>query len=683
MSSDPSSMLPLFCMDSIYVFNSKFMGKKEEEDHFKLLSFLPQTRSHNDKMLMVGLAEATANFLTNFRPSNSNNNNNNSNNKNQDSSLLIEKVADDGLHCMISDLFIRTFYEPEPGYHMVLCVKCKNTLNHEYQTPMYMLLKKLLISVYDTFALFHGPMEEIVQQNEGKPDVLRHTLDLFLLRYTSSEAWPLKFPMMNHSTSTTTTSGSAQVITEQQTMLPQYVPLSLFYALDGIRFLPVQSTFFLHLQSLMNCAMHSFNFPIVENDLMTMDGAASLIADKKSGNDGENGDGDNSKDNNDNDELVGAVSGGIRSGQSDEGDEDDEDEEEQKLSPSTHVQQQMNQLRQLQISSYHHENEHAKREKVIQAALIFYESFLTFTGNGLSHTHAKTIAKYLPTVINERIKLLNANSSSSSQSSSSHSHHQGLFITGPTNLDFSKTYTGNASGVTLNSNEQPRFSAPRLYLKLHDKIAKFHLIVYRFGKFHIALLVRPRALGDIEFYFSLKALLDREFKRLSIAFANASADVSSGPSILSKVGTFDETYKYVYFNHSNLAVKSSGVYNNPKLMHEWNVVADMHRMFITSENHNNLSECIVKVKKDSWVVGKYFGQREFYLVFDQKNYSLVEINDQVHKITNIFFSTSSSSTSSNSGHSGVSSVPGSLSSSVLYGLEPNSPSGINTNSSFD
>jgi hypothetical protein len=443
-------------------------------------------------------------------------------------------------------------------------VKCKNALNNEYQSTMYPLVRKLLISLYDTFSLFQGPMDEIATRKGV--DGLRHTLDLFFQRYLSSEVWPLKF-------STPTSE------------LPPYIPLSIFYALDGIKFLPVQSLFFLHLQSLMNCAMHSFNFPVVENEL-------------------------SEESNIDNNNTA---------------------------TPTN------------------------KRQKTIQASLIFFESYLMFNGNGISHTIAKTIAKYLPTLINDRIRVVtmnttsHANADASNASTSSAEDSGGVFITGP--LEFSKLRREGAqnsdntssSSNNNNNNSNTRFSAPRLYLKLNEKVEEFYCVVYKYGKFNICLLVRPGAFIDADFYIQLKHVLDREFKRVSAFFTtNPDSSSATGSPVVSRVGTFDEVYKYIYFNRSNLAVKSSGVQNNPRLAVEWNVVADMHRQFITNERKNGLNECYAKVKRDSWVVGKYFGQREFYVVFDQKNFSLVEINDQVHKIQNIFFASTSSSSSSNS-----------------------------------
>jgi hypothetical protein len=555
--------IPLFCLDSVFFFNSKFAGKREEDDHFKLLSFVPSIRSLHQKMLLVGLSEATANFIKTFKPTHStaaaaNIKQNNSVVEEKQTFPFSNKIISnersedyDDIYCMVSDLYVRTFLQPEPGYWIVLCVKCKNSLNHEYQSPMFLLLKKLLSSLYETFALFHGPLEEIVRKNNV--DILRHTLDLFLQRYLVSDAWPLKLNPQ--------TGDSAP-----------YVPLSIFYALDGISFLPVQSLNFLHLQSLMNCVMHSFNFPPIQNELLPN---ASYLPQGKERN--------------------------------------------------------------------------QKKQKVIQATLICYESYLLFAGNGLEHNHAKTIYKYLPTIIEERMNTSERHNVGKRQSFKTNmKREEGIFITGPIDPEFSNRSRGGASfseGLT----NQACFSAPRIYLKLDNKIEEFHLIVYKYEKFHMCLLIRPIIHVSNDFYSNLKLLLDKEFKRIAPLFSgNTDADAligtgaSNNASVVSRVGNFDETYKYIYYNHSNLAVRSAGVQNNSRPVLEWNVVADMHRLFVTSEKHNRLQECYAKVKRDSWVVGKYFGQREFYLVFDQKNYSLVEINDQVHKMTNLFFSTNPS-----------------------------------------
>ena len=53
-------------------------------------------------------------------------------------------------------------------------------------------------------------------------------------------------------------------------------------------------------------------------------------------------------------------------------------------------------------------------------------------------------------------------------------------------------------------------------------------------------------------------------------------------------------------------------------------------------------EIIVKAMSDYWVVGKKSDQRELYVILNQKNANLIEVNEEVKKLcatqfNNIFF----------------------------------------------
>jgi hypothetical protein len=86
-------------------------------------------------MLLVGLSEATANFIKTFKPTHSTAANIKQNNsvveENEEkqtfpfSNKIIsnERSEDyDDIYCMVSDLYVRTFLQPEPGYWIVLYV---------------------------------------------------------------------------------------------------------------------------------------------------------------------------------------------------------------------------------------------------------------------------------------------------------------------------------------------------------------------------------------------------------------------------------------------------------------------------------------------------------------------------------------------------------------------------------
>ncbi|KAL8616518.1 vacuolar fusion protein ccz1 [Nucella lapillus] len=51
---------------------------------------------------------------------------------------------------------------------------------------------------------------------------------------------------------------------------------------------------------------------------------------------------------------------------------------------------------------------------------------------------------------------------------------------------------------------------------------------------------------------------------------------------------------------------------------------------LTRSNHDG--ETIVKTTSDFWVVGKKSDSREFYVVINQKNANLIEINEEVKRL---------------------------------------------------
>jgi First Longin domain of INTU, CCZ1 and HPS4 len=55
----PPTQLSLF---SLFVFNGKFAGKREEDDYLKILYFWPPTASLDQQGKQVGLAEALTMF---------------------------------------------------------------------------------------------------------------------------------------------------------------------------------------------------------------------------------------------------------------------------------------------------------------------------------------------------------------------------------------------------------------------------------------------------------------------------------------------------------------------------------------------------------------------------------------------------------------------------------------------
>jgi len=108
---------------------------------------------------------------------------------------------------------------------------------------------------------------------------------------------------------------------------------------------------------------------------------------------------------------------------------------------------------------------------------------------------------------------------------------------------------------------------------------------------------------------------------------------------MSAIHKFDECCKYLYFNHMNLAIMSSLLQKShaSQLTLHQHYIQILRNQFMASNNHG-LKEIYFKAKKDMWIFGKYFGQREFYIIYDPKSLSLTEFGREVTRIMAIFFS---------------------------------------------
>ncbi|KAH0631947.1 hypothetical protein JD844_019859, partial [Phrynosoma platyrhinos] len=89
-------------------------------------------------------------------------------------------------------------------------------------------------------------------------------------------------------------------------------------------------------------------------------------------------------------------------------------------------------------------------------------------------------------------------------------------------------------------------------------------------------------------------------------------------------------FKFIYFNHMNLAEKStihmrrtpsiSLTSVHPDLM---KILGDINSDFTRVDDDE---EIIVKAMSDYWIVGKKSDQRELYVILNQKNANLIEVN---------------------------------------------------------
>jgi len=99
--------------------------------------------------------------------------------------------------------------------------------------------------------------------------------------------------------------------------------------------------------------------------------------------------------------------------------------------------------------------------------------------------------------------------------------------------------------------------------------------------------------------------------------------------------TIDEGFRYLYFNHMNLALKTS--LERDQLSND--IVRVLNKMHADFDRMPSLSEVILHLgtQNDGWIVGRKSDQREFYIIFDQKSANLLEINEEVKKLSSTYF----------------------------------------------
>jgi hypothetical protein len=199
--------------------------------------------------------------------------------------------------------------------------------------------------------------------------------------------------------------------------------------------------------------------------------------------------------------------------------------------------------------------------------------------------------------------------------------HVGRFLLGPPNLN-DETNIGRI---------------PRIHLYNLAEIEECHLVVYRVLGATLCLLLN----GDFQINFEFMKKLDKLFRvQLEILATDIAEHCTRKTPSAS-----EPQFKYIYFNRMNLAQKSSIHMSDgtspsvsPDVMR---VISDLHHDLNVVTDVDD-GETVVKMATDCWVIGKKSDQREVYIVVNQKNANLIEINEEVKRLcasnfNNIFF----------------------------------------------
>uniref|UniRef100_A0A4X2LQA8 CCZ1/INTU/HSP4 first Longin domain-containing protein n=1 Tax=Vombatus ursinus TaxID=29139 RepID=A0A4X2LQA8_VOMUR len=203
--------------------------------------------------------------------------------------------------------------------------------------------------------------------------------------------------------------------------------------------------------------------------------------------------------------------------------------------------------------------------------------------------------------------------------------HYGRFLTGPLNLN----------------DPEAKCRFPKIFVNTEDSYEELHLIVYKAMSAAVCFMIDASMQPSLDFCRRLDSIVGPQLTVLA-------SDICEQYNINKRISGSEKEpqFKFIYFNHMNLAEKStihmrktpsvSLTSVHPDLM---KILGDINSDFTRMDEDE---EIIVKAMSDYWVVGKKSDQRELYVILNQKNANLIEVNEEVKKLcatqfNNIFF----------------------------------------------
>lgn len=199
------------------------------------------------------------------------------------------------------------------------------------------------------------------------------------------------------------------------------------------------------------------------------------------------------------------------------------------------------------------------------------------------------------------------------------------YLTGPINL----------------KDPEAKIRFPKIFVSAEDGYEELHLIVYKAMSAAACFMISASVELTRDFCEQLDGLVGPQLTLLA-------SDICEQFTINRRISGPDKEpqFKFIYFNHMNLAEKSTIHMRktasvcltsvHPDLM---KILGDINCDFARVDEDE---EIIVKAMTDYWVVGKKSDQRELYVILNQKNANLIEVNEEVKRLcatqfNNIFF----------------------------------------------
>ncbi|XP_065657749.1 vacuolar fusion protein CCZ1 homolog [Hydra vulgaris] len=268
--------------------------------------------------------------------------------------------------------------------------------------------------------------------------------------------------------------------------------------------------------------------------------------------------------------------------------------------------------------------------KSVRHVCLLYDDQLIWTT--LNCNNLKILYKYLtssllqPSAEDETIKKLSPNTSLKSSPNGFHPNSTNNY-----NVSNSGRFvTGFVEIASLDSGSPKR--APRVFVDVNGLSCELNLIVYKACNLVFCLIVDLQSLNS-ELCTKIHKMIGPQLSSLSNVFSEQVSKRSSTP--------LEQQFTFVYFNSMNLAIKSS-IYTHKSLSNVSNVSPDVMQMLIDlHEDFDSLKrdgEIIAKYTSDWWIVGKRSKFREFFVVLNKKNATIVEINEEVSQLISSNFS---------------------------------------------
>ncbi|TNN04069.1 hypothetical protein fugu_001098 [Takifugu bimaculatus] len=190
--------------------------------------------------------------------------------------------------------------------------------------------------------------------------------------------------------------------------------------------------------------------------------------------------------------------------------------------------------------------------------------------------------------------------------------HYGRFLTGPLNL----------------KDPEAKFRFPKIFVSAEDGYEELHLIVYKAMSAAACFMISASVELNRDFCEQLDSLVGPQLTLLA-------SDICEQFTVNRRISGPEKEpqFKFIYFNHMNLAEKSTIHMRktasvcltsvHPDLM---KILGDINCDFARVDEDE---EIIVKAMTDYWVVGKKSDQRELYVILNQKNANLIEVNERI------------------------------------------------------